>query len=65
MTSINLKNGSEITLQSIDGEIINVRVYSDGWVKFGSLNMREDFETIAQAENFIFINGLVEIQAAA
>lgn len=32
-----------------DGEVLNVRVYSDGWVKIEGLNMRKDFNSQATA----------------
>lgn len=40
-------------LKSECGEIINVRVYSDGWVKMNGYNMFENFETIEKAEQFV------------
>jgi hypothetical protein len=46
-----LKDG--MNLKSIDGEVLNVRVYNDGWVKIEGVNMRRDFENEQSALNYI------------
>lgn len=52
-SSSKLKPGDEGEFTSWEGEPFSYRVYSDGWVKMSSPNVRKDFETIAQAEAFI------------
>lgn len=51
MNTIVLKSG--MSLKTEDGEIINVRVYDDGWVKLENINMRKDFTDLSTAKNFI------------
>lgn len=52
-----LKDG--MNLKSKDGEVLNVRVYNDGWVKIESANMRRDFANRELALSYISNRGLI------
>lgn len=55
MSNLSIKT-SEGNLQTQDGEILNYRIYSDGWVKIEGLNMREDFNSLSGANEYIKSN---------
>lgn len=46
-----IKDGNTITTK--EGEIVNIRVYSDGWTKLTGPNIHEQFSTQAEAYNFL------------
>lgn len=45
-----LQEGMQIELK---GEMFNVRVYNDGWVKMYSWNAQFEFDSIDKALNFL------------
>lgn len=46
-----IKDGNTITTN--EGEIVNIRVYSDGWTKLTGPNLHEQFPTEVEAYNFL------------
>lgn len=50
---LNKLQNTEGVLTSPDGEKINYRIYSDGWVKLEGLNMRKDFNSKDEALRYI------------
>jgi len=49
---------TEFTLITKFSEILNVRVYSDGFVKIGGVNMMQGFNTGSQANEYCKRNGI-------
>lgn len=41
------------TITTIEGEIVNIRVYSDGWTKLTGPNIYEQFASAQEAFNFL------------
>ena len=46
-----IKDGNTITTN--EGEIVNIRVYSDGWTKLTGPNLSEQFPKLEQAYDFL------------
>lgn len=51
---------TEGDLKSKDDEELTYRIYSDGWVKIEGYNMREEFATIDETNEFIKNNGITK-----
>ena len=51
MKKSDIKDG--VSLRSSDGEIIDVRVYNDGWIKMNVHNLFKEFESVDEAFPFI------------
>lgn len=46
-----IKDGSTITTN--EGEIVNIRVYSDGWTKLTGPNIFKQFSSVQEAFNYL------------
>ncbi len=57
MSNLNIKT-TEGNLKTQDGEILNYRIYSDGGVKIEGENMREDFNSLSGANEYIRLNNI-------
>ncbi|REC64095.1 hypothetical protein DRF65_00525 [Chryseobacterium pennae] len=51
-------NTTEGELRTRDGETLNYRIYSDGGVKIEGENMREDFSSLIDANEYIKLNNI-------
>lgn len=51
-------NTTEGELRTWDGETLNYRIYSDGGVKIEGENMREDFSSLIDANEYIKSNNI-------
>ena len=51
MEKSDIKDG--VSLRTFDGEIIDVRVYNDGWIKMSGYNLFKEFENVEEAFPFI------------